>query len=67
MNFATMKRRNATCPDCGGKGLTKMRGLQGGGEVMICLVLCLCGILPGIIYYILKDGQPCCAQCGCRR
>jgi hypothetical protein len=30
----------------------EVRGLQGGGEVMLCLVLLCLFIIPGVIYYV---------------
>jgi hypothetical protein len=62
-----MKRYDVRCPNCGGSGVVKARGLQGGGEVLICILLLVCGVIPGLVYYIWKDGKPCCTQCGNRR
>ena len=54
------------CPYCGSNSIGRVRGLQGVFEVVICLILLLCLILPGIIYYIFQEAQPYCSGCGRR-
>jgi len=54
------------CPSCGSSQVGKVRGLQGGGEVMACALLFLLGIVPGIIYYIFTESVPFCSGCGRR-
>ena len=54
------------CPHCGSRQVGKVRGLQGGTEVMIAAVLTLCFLLPGVIYYIVMESKPYCSGCGKR-
>jgi len=54
------------CPHCGADGVGKVRGLQGGGEVLIAIVLFFLFIIPGIIYYIYMESVPYCSGCGRR-
>jgi hypothetical protein len=54
------------CPKCGETGIVKGRGLHG-LEILICGMLMVLYIVPGIIYYAWQEGQPCCAGCGRRR
>jgi hypothetical protein len=54
------------CPHCGSHQVGKVRGLQGFGEVMICIILFFLGIVPGIIYYIYMESVPYCSGCGRR-
>ena len=54
------------CPNCGAHTVGKVRGLHGVKEVMIAVVLLLCFIVPGIIYYIHMKGVLYCTSCGRR-
>ena len=54
------------CPYCGVRAVAKVRGLQGGGEVMLCLVLLCLFIIPGVIYYVWVESIPFCSGCGRR-
>jgi len=47
-----------TCPHCGSHSVGKVRGLQGIGEVFICIILVLLFLIPGIIYYIYMESVP---------
>jgi DNA-directed RNA polymerase subunit RPC12/RpoP len=54
------------CPYCGAWAVGKVRGLQGGGEVFLGMLLfCLC-IVPCVIYYVYMESIPYCAGCGRR-
>jgi predicted RNA-binding Zn-ribbon protein involved in translation (DUF1610 family) len=53
------------CPHCGVHGVGRVRGLQG-GEVLVCGILMLLFIVPGIIYYIWQESIPFCTSCGSR-
>jgi len=55
-----------TCPRCGSHSVGKVRGLQGIGEVFVCVILFFLFILPGIIYYIYMESVPYCSGCGRR-
>ncbi|MGA3179164.1 MAG: YqaE/Pmp3 family membrane protein [Verrucomicrobiota bacterium] len=55
-----------SCPLCGSDSLNRVRGLQGVKEVLICLVLCLLFLLPGVIYYVYIETVPYCSRCGHR-
>jgi ribosomal protein L32 len=54
------------CPNCGSSQVSKVRGLQGGGEVLTCALLFFLGIVPGIVYYISTESTPFCSGCGRR-
>ena len=60
------EKGGAVCPHCGSQQVGKVRGLQGFGEVMICIILVFLGIVPGIIYYIYMESVPYCSGCGRR-
>jgi DNA-directed RNA polymerase subunit RPC12/RpoP len=54
------------CPYCGARAVGKVRGLQGGGEVLAGMVLfCLC-VIPGVVYYVYMESIPYCSGCGRR-
>jgi hypothetical protein len=54
------------CPHCGAWSVGKVRGLQGGGEVFLGMLLfCLC-IVPCVIYYVYMESIPYCSGCGRR-
>ena len=53
------------CPHCGSSAIGRIRGLQG-AEVFIGVALLICGIIPGIIYYIVMESIPYCSGCGRR-
>lgn len=54
------------CPHCGAHGVGKVRGLQGGGEVLLAIILFFMFLIPGIIYYIYMESVPYCSSCGRR-
>jgi predicted RNA-binding Zn-ribbon protein involved in translation (DUF1610 family) len=58
--------QSPACPNCGAHTVGKVRGLHGVKEVTIGVVLLLCFIVPGIIYYIYMKGVPYCTSCGHR-
>jgi uncharacterized membrane protein YvbJ len=55
-----------TCRHCRQTGVARVRGLHGGAEVVVCLVLCLAGLLPGVVYYVYRESRPYCPHCGRR-
>ena len=55
-----------TCPHCGANAVGKVRGLQGGGEVLLATFLILACLIPGIIYYVCMESVPYCSGCGRR-
>lgn len=63
---AEPQHRGRQCPYCGAYGVGKVRGLQGGGEVLLAIVLFFLWIIPGIIYYIYIESVPYCSECGKR-
>jgi DNA-directed RNA polymerase subunit RPC12/RpoP len=54
------------CPYCGSHQVGKVRGVQGFGEVIICMILFLLFIIPGVIYYVYMESIPYCSGCGRR-
>lgn len=60
------KKKDRKCRHCGSDQVGKVRGLQGFKEIIIFLILFLCGIIPGIIYYIWIESVPYCLGCGKR-
>lgn len=60
------QQHGKVCPYCGAHGVSKVRGLQGAGEVLFALVLFSCLIIPGILYYICMESVPYCSECGRR-
>jgi DNA-directed RNA polymerase subunit RPC12/RpoP len=54
------------CPHCGAQAVGKVRGLQGGGEVLVAIILILAFLIPGVIYYIYMESVPYCSGCGRR-
>jgi predicted RNA-binding Zn-ribbon protein involved in translation (DUF1610 family) len=54
------------CPHCGSHAVGKVRGLQGIGEVFLCIVLFFLFLVPGLIYYIYMESVPYCSGCGRR-
>jgi hypothetical protein len=53
----------ARCPHCGASALEMKKGLQGAAEIMIGLVLFVFGIVPGLIYYFVRERMPYCTAC----
>lgn len=54
------------CRYCGGRdGFHRERGVHG-IEILIFLLLFLCLVVPGIIYYVIMDSKPVCDHCGAR-
>jgi len=54
------------CPHCGSHAVGKVRGMQGPGEVLICITLFFAFIIPGIVYYVWREATPYCSGCGRR-
>jgi hypothetical protein len=54
------------CPHCKSHQVGKVRGMQGVGEVLVCMALLCLGLIPGIIYYIHRESLPYCSGCGRR-
>jgi hypothetical protein len=54
------------CPHCGAHGVGKIRGLQGGGEAILGIILFFMFLIPGIIYYVTMESIPYCSSCGRR-
>lgn len=55
--------RGAVCPVCGTHTLPPGRGMHGGNEQVTCIILILCGLIPGVIYYAVVDSKPYCPKC----
>ena len=53
------------CQHCGSDSFGRGRGLRG-LETLIGMLLLLCFIIPGVIYYILKESKAYCNVCGKR-
>jgi len=53
------------CQYCGGDSVGRVRGLQG-SEALIGILLLLCFVIPGVIYYIVIESKPYCSTCGRR-
>lgn len=62
----TQAPNGPTCPHCGSHSVGRVRGLQGFGEFLVCLVLLCVFLLPGVIYYIYIESVPYCSGCGRR-
>jgi len=54
------------CPHCGSAAVGKVRGLQGLGEFLLCVLLLCTFVLPGIVYYVWQEAVPYCSGCGRR-
>lgn len=54
------------CPHCGANAVGKVRGLQGGGEVLLAILLFFACLIPAIIYYVYMESVPYCSGCGRR-
>ena len=63
---ASAQTTGRVCPHCGSHQVGKVRGLQGFGEVITCIVLFFLFIIPGVIYYIYMESVPYCSGCGRR-
>ena len=64
--FVAPQPEGRGCPYCGAHGVGKVRGLQGGGEVILAIILLCMFLIPGIIYYIYMESVPYCSSCGNR-
>lgn len=53
------------CPRCGYEGVISQRGVVG-SEVLACLILLALFVIPGIIFYAVKDGNLYCPHCRTR-
>jgi hypothetical protein len=42
------------------------RGIYGARETLVCIVLLVCFILPGLLYYFDTSRVPRCSNCGKR-
>jgi hypothetical protein len=40
--------------------------LQGPVEVLVGVILLLCFLIPGVLFYIVQEGRPYCSGCGRR-
>jgi len=58
--------KSPACERCGAHSVAKVRGLQGPAEVLIGIVLLLCFVIPGVVYYVYKESVPYCTSCGHR-
>lgn len=58
--------RAFACPRCGNTQGVTGRGLRGPGEVVVFVLLFALGLLPGVIYYIVRESRPFCPACGAR-
>jgi predicted RNA-binding Zn-ribbon protein involved in translation (DUF1610 family) len=59
-------RGEMECPYCGEYTVGRIRGLQGFGEVISCMILYMFLIVPGVIYYVYMESVPYCSSCGRR-
>src|SRR4051812_18297477 len=54
------------CPHCGSESVSRVRGLQGPIEVLVGIILLICFVIPGVLFYIVQEGKPYCSRCGRR-
>jgi ribosomal protein L32 len=63
-SFSSHPSEMLVCPQCGSSHFAEVRGLHGCGQHMLFLFLCLCLLVPGIVYF-LTHMQPSlvCREC----
>ena len=63
---AAPDRSGKKCAQCGAFGVGRVRGLQGGGEILTFLLLFFVFVIPALLYYMWMESVPFCSGCGRR-